>query len=145
MSKREDSILRREFNRGCLQVIGILLVSFVCFVALGIYQSSKTWLPKNVTTLAQFDKQMPKPKFVFLRQKSGQYYIEVVGALPGFPAFASGNPNYIFDAKGKIVDWVEDFWGDSSYQKRWAGLEGVRAISMQEAIAMVRHKEEKKH
>lgn len=115
-------------------------------MALAIYQDSKNQLPKNVVILAQFDQQMPKPQSVFLiQEKSGQFYFPVVGPLPGFPALASANPNYIFDAKGRIVDWTEDPWNDSSFQEPWTGSVKVRAISMQQAIEMVQRKEKETH
>lgn len=61
----------------------------------------------------------------------------VRGPMPRTWAFASGNPIYIFDNSGKLIDHTIDSGDDSGLHSRWPGVYGGKRFDRAEAEAWV--------
>ncbi len=46
-------------------------------------------------------------------------------------------PEYVFDFKGKLVDWTGDSNDDPRYQDSWGRAKKIRVISMQEYLKII--------
>jgi len=88
--------------------------------------------------LREFARAMPSPQDVFLLERNGRVYVEVVGPSAPTWVVASGWPVYVFDETGNLIAWTPDDGEDPDFCKRWALTaeeHRTRRISLDEAVA----------
>lgn len=113
--------------------VGMLLVFVVgggwCWL---VVQSYRSQIPRG-TTFAEATPHLPEPMQYRIFTKDGQEYLAVFGPMQVVPPrFPSGDPVYVFDRNGKLLDWTSDSGDSEAFNGRWPKLFGGRFVSRDE-------------
>ena len=84
-------------------------------------------------TLREHLAMMPVPVDFRHIDRGGLEYLAVHGPMPPIAALASGNPIYVFDRSGALVDWTPDAGDDEDFHRDWPGIYGGTRMSRAEA------------
>jgi hypothetical protein len=70
----------------------------------------------------------------------GEEFLILTGESSMLPRFPSGDPVYVFDRQGKLVDWTSDNGDSPKFFERWAGLTSRRDATRDEVAAWAEQK-----
>lgn len=76
-------------------------------------------IPRGVETIQDFYRRYGNPLAVENFFINGRGYYRVIGEIPAPLAFPKGNPIYIFDGSGRLVDWTGESKADADFRARW--------------------------
>lgn len=76
-------------------------------------------IPRGVETIQDFYRRYGNPPAVESFFINARSYYRVIGEIPAPLAFPRGNPIYIFDATGRLVDWTGEINADADFRARW--------------------------
>ncbi len=76
-------------------------------------------VPRGVVTVQDFYKRYGNPPRVQTLYVSGRTYYRIIGEIPAPLGFPQGNPIYIFDSNGQLVDWTGESLADADFAQRW--------------------------
>jgi hypothetical protein len=96
-------------------VVGVLYFGSV------LYNGERV-VPKGVETVQDFYRRYGNPPSVETLQSSGRKYYRVIGEIPAPLGFPKGNPIYIFDNTGRLIDWTGESLNDPKFAARWEGV-----------------------
>lgn len=96
----------------------------VPFVVSGLYFGSVFYnhvrvVPRGVETVQDFYRRYGNPPRVDTMHVDGRQYYRVTGEIPAPLGFPKGNPVYIFDSTGRLVDWVGESLNDPIFRAKW--------------------------
>ncbi len=94
----------------CLLYFGSLLYNHVRVV------------PRGVETVQDFYRRYGNPPRVDTMFIEGRKYYRVTGEIPAPLSFPKGDPVYIFDDTGRLVDWTGESLNDPSFSAKWDGV-----------------------
>lgn len=83
-----------------------------------IYNGERT-VPRGVETIQDFYRRYGNPPAVESFSINSRGYYRVTGEIAAPLAFPNGNPVYIFDASGRLVDWTGEVGADADFRARW--------------------------
>ena len=76
-------------------------------------------VPRGVETVQDFYRRYGNPPRVDALYADGRTYYRITGEIPAPLSFPKGNPMYVFDDTGRIVDWTGESGGDPNFLQRW--------------------------
>ncbi len=94
-----------------------LVVAAVIGVSM-LYQNEHS-TPRGVETIQDYYRRYGEPHTVRFFAINGRTFYRVVGEIAAPLAFPRGNPQYIFDDTGRLVDWSSAVDGDPDFRARW--------------------------
>jgi hypothetical protein len=80
-------------------------------------------VPRGVETVQDFYVRYGNPPRVDGLFVGGRKFYRVIGEIPAPLGFPKGNPVYIFDSTGRLIDWTGESLNDPDFASRWAGVE----------------------
>ena len=131
------SKMRAAFNRAASRVrmpsrdvlqMGIGVALLVCWIWYSARVSEALDPQSRVQTYIDYRNQMPPPDRLQLVLKGKEEFLVAFGGDPGF-TLHSGPPAYMFDQRGRLVDWSLDIGDDSEFNSRWS-LRSGRTLSL---------------
>lgn len=93
-------------------VVGILYFGSV------LYNHERV-VPRGVVTVQDFYQRYGNPPRVESLYVTGRPYYRIIGEIPAPLGFPKGNPIYIFDSTGQLVDWTGESLADPDFDQRW--------------------------
>jgi hypothetical protein len=111
-------------KRSLKTIVGI----FAVCLSLGIWSvaSERYYVgikrPEGILTVEDYFLRFGEPSFVRMVERDGQSYYEFNGFVdPPWWCLAvpSGPPAYIFDERGKFIEWCADPGDGAPYRRRW--------------------------
>ncbi len=85
-----------------------------------VFYNQERVVPRGVQTIQDFYSRYGNPPQVETFSINGRTFYRVIGEIPAPLAFPRGNPQYIFDATGRLVDWTAAAMGDPDFLARWS-------------------------
>ena len=76
--------------------------------------------PRGVETVQDFYRRYGNPPRIDTLFLQGRTYYRVTGEIPAPLSFPKGNPMYVFDDSGRLVDWTGESRGDPGFLNRWS-------------------------
>jgi hypothetical protein len=107
-------------------VLGVLFGAWVY----GVLRWGESVSPAG-DTLADHLTHRPPPDRVTAFEVDGRKYVALFGPWQAFPRFPSGPPVYVFDVRGRLVDWCPDT-GDAYFNPKWHGAYRGRDVAAEE-------------
>ena len=123
--------------RSYVATVIVLLILFIAGASVLRWGYLRTFPDEDAQHLKEFLKSMPPIEGIYSRQSGGTTYLEVVGTLPPAPLGVSGPPIYIFDSRGKLIDWTREYGEDSTFERRWPLGATRHRLSEDEALRFV--------
>jgi hypothetical protein len=102
-------------------LLSVPLVAGVLYFGSVIYNGERV-VPKGVETVQDFYRRYGNPPRVDTLQSSGRQYFRITGEIPAPLGFPKGNPIYIFDNTGRLIDWTAESMNDPKFAARWEGI-----------------------
>lgn len=104
-----------------------LLVSLSVLVA-ALYVGSVLYnhervIPRGVDTVQEFCLRYGNPPRVDYLTIGDRHYYRIIADIPAPLGFPQGNPVYIFDVSGRLIDWTGESMADPSFRSRWDSVE----------------------
>lgn len=99
----------------------ILSTPIVIAIVVGlsvVYQAERS-TPRGVETVQDYYRRYGDPHAVVIFTMNGRSFYRIVGEIAAPLAFPQGNPQYIFDDTGRLVDWTAAVDGDADFRARW--------------------------
>ena len=91
--------------------------------------------PAHVLTFEDYLAHMRPPRWLERVEREGETYVVAYGnsnqVLAAMSMFPSGPPAYLFDARGRLVQWSADSGDDAVFQEYW--MAGSNKIDLAEA------------
>ena len=117
-------------------LVGVVscVLALVVWLILSAREEKHLKPPPSVQSIQDFLQQMPPPTRVQKFSFGGASYYEVWGQSGGSIRLPSGPPSYIFDAKGRLVDWTYDRGDAGDYLRKWGRFKDAKSISVQEML-----------
>ena len=106
-------------------IIGILavcLIFLLCQLASEQYYFG-TKRADGIAIASDYFRRFGEPSFIRMVERNGQSYYEFNGRVnPPWWCLAvpSAAPTYIFDERGRFIEWCGDPSDNSSYRQRWS-------------------------
>jgi len=122
------SKMRAAFNRAASRVrmpsgdglfLGIVVALVVCWIWYSARVKEALDPQSRFQTYIEYRNQMPPPDELWLVLKGKEEFLVAFGGGSGL-AIHSGPPAYVFDQKGRLVDWSLDIGDDSEFNSRWS-------------------------
>lgn len=88
------------------------------YVGSVIYNGERV-IPRGVETIQDFYRRYGNPPAVESFVINNRGYYRVIGEIAAPLAFPKGNPIYIFDATGRLIDWTGEVNADADFRARW--------------------------
>ena len=101
--------------------VSIVLLLIGAWIASDLYYF-RSISPKDISTVADFFQKFGEPRRARALERNGTMYVEFMGRGSRLAVFAmpSAPPVYIFDEKGRFVEWCADRGETrSGYTERW--------------------------
>lgn len=103
-----------------------IVVGFVICLSV-IYHNDRV-VPRGVETIQDFYRRYGNPPAVESFSINARSYYRVIGEIAAPLAFPKGNPQYIFDGTGRLVDWTAAVDADPDFQARWDDRNDQRMV-----------------
>jgi hypothetical protein len=79
---------------------------------------------------------MPASPLITIVRSGDHEYLRVAGPVRAWACLPSGSAAYVFDKKGKLVDWTRDDGDDNRFTKKW-GWGARNSITQREALQWI--------
>jgi hypothetical protein len=138
MSERPRFWSKQSLTEGA-RFAGVLTFLLAVFVALIFLWAVTTPgnLPRDVDTLGRFQKRMPHPEQIWLRNVQGRDVFVVIGPRD-IQSLSFGPPLYIFDRRGRLLSWVYDAGDDADNFQLWAyTAKDGKLLTMDDALELI--------
>ena len=97
-------------------------------IFIGRYQYATATPPRSVKTLPDFRARMDQDDIEYFKfERSNHEFYEARRLLPLFFTFRSGPCSYIFDSRGKLLEWTADNGNDRDWDVKWGQI-GRQAV-----------------
>lgn len=99
----------------------LISTPFVVLLVIGVsvlYQNERV-VPRGVETIQDFYQRYGTPPLVHSFSINGRTYYRITGEIAAPLAFPKGNPQYVFDFSGRLVDWTGAVEADPDFKARW--------------------------
>ena len=100
-------------------VIGLLYFGSV------LYNHERV-VPRGIETVQDFYLRYGNPPRVDSVFANGRQFYRIIGEIPAPLGFPKGNPVYIFDATGRLVDWAGESRNAPEFNDRWRDVTSQR-------------------
>jgi hypothetical protein len=105
---------------GAKVLLSVPFVIAVLYFGSVLYNAERV-VPKGVETVQDFYRRYGNPPVIEALRASGRTFYRIIGEIPAPLGFPKGNPIYIFDYSGRLVDWTGASKGDPKFSERWQG------------------------
>ncbi len=100
-------------------LVSMPVVLALLYVGSVVYNHERV-IPRGVETIQDFYARYGNPPAVESFFINSRVYYRVIGEIAAPLAFPRGNPVYVFDATGRLVDWTAESDGDPDFRARWS-------------------------
>ena len=99
----------------------LLSVPFVVSVLYfgSVFYNHVRVVPRGVETVQDFYQRYGNPPRVDTMSVDGRKYYRITGEIPAPLGFPKGNPVYVFDSTGRLVDWTGESLNDPIFSAKW--------------------------
>lgn len=103
--------------------VALILLAMAAWIGCEVYHARSS-NGNGIATYADYRTSLPTPRAARQLKKDGTEYFAFFGPVSAPLALTSGSPAYIFDAKGRLVDWTLDTGGDPRFSSAWSAHQG---------------------
>jgi len=111
----------RKFTNYLKVLLSVPAVVILLYTGSVLYNHVRV-IPRGVETVQDFYRRYGNPPAVDSIFADGRKYYRITGDIPAPLGFPKGNPIYVFDDTGRLIDWTGESLADPEFVRKWGNV-----------------------